>query len=133
MNVARYKITPAVRDEIGRMAPNITDEKIKTKVCSSIEKVLAYLEEINQDDLSNKLILTIYNMYPLLETNDLEEAIDTVEDVYIHLVRKAFVSCSECGRAFVPKRKRKEGAKNYCPACSLERRKRRQLRSNTLS
>jgi hypothetical protein len=46
---------------------------------------------------------------------------------------KAFLACTECGRAYIPSREPKPGERNYCPKCGRRAANRRTQRERRAS
>jgi len=117
-----------VLDEIAKLTPNITDNAVKLRTMYSVVRVLNYLEGLEQDNVSNKLIILMYHMFPLLEDNDLEVAISTMEEVYENLGKRSYETCTGCGKVYFREvRSVKRRTNNFCPSCRIKNRASKRL------
>lgn len=118
-----------VLDEIPKLIPNITNESAKHKAIVSVMRVLNYLDGLEQDNISNNLIILMYHMFPLLEDNDLDVAISTMEEVYNNLARHSYETCSGCGKVYFREIKgvKRGSTNNFCPSCGVKSRASKKL------
>lgn len=118
-----------VLDEIQKLVPNITNNDVKRKAIISVMRVLNYLEALEQDKVSSNLIILLYHMHPLLEDNDLDVAISTMEEVYNNLTKHSYETCSGCGKVYFREIKgvKRGSTNNFCPSCGVKSRASKKL------